>query len=252
MATNTPNLNLVKPEMSDYADIRVLNKNMDIIDTAINEIMTGAPGSPGSPGLQYLKDVTATDTDLTFTKNDGSSINVPLNRLPVPGGDTTGDLTGSPYLKDVTKTDTGLTFTKNDGNSINVQLDYLPLTGGNVTGSLTVNEKTLVYVLDKLVDDANEKYKITAIKYSDGTLKQIVNSKIQNDSAYTNVTFLVPFTNVDDITVNAGTKLPESDEYKDPYFGWFRAVANLSTTGVRCHFNNQHMYWDYTFIGYWK
>lgn len=32
MATNTPNLNLVKPEMSDYADIRVLNGNMDILD----------------------------------------------------------------------------------------------------------------------------------------------------------------------------------------------------------------------------
>lgn len=38
MATNTPNLNLVKPAMDDYADIRVLNGNMDILDKADDDI----------------------------------------------------------------------------------------------------------------------------------------------------------------------------------------------------------------------
>lgn len=38
MATTTPNLNLVKPAMNDYADIRVLNGNMDILDKADDDI----------------------------------------------------------------------------------------------------------------------------------------------------------------------------------------------------------------------
>lgn len=202
MATNTPNLNLVKPEMSDYADIRVINGNMDIIDNAINEIKTGGTG------LTYLKDVTTTGTGLTFTKNDESSVNVPLN--------------------------------------------YLPLTGGNATGDITVNTKTLVYVVEKLVDEANEKYKITAIKYSDGTLRQTVTGKIKSDDSYTPVTFLVPFTSVDDITLNSGAKLPATDTYKNPHYGWFRSVSNLSTTGATFQFTNDYMYWDFTFTGYWK
>lgn len=202
MATNTPNLNLVKPEMSDYADIRVLNRNMDIIDDAINEIKTGG-------------------TDLT-------------------------------YLKDVKSTDAGLTFTKNDESSVNVPLNYLPVIGGNATGDLTVNKKTLVYVLEKLVDDSNEKYKITVIKYSDGTLKQTVTGKITSDDSYTPVTFLVPFIDEENIIIYSGAKLPATDPHKNPHYGRFQSVSNLSTTGATFQFTNDYMYWDFTFTGYWK
>lgn len=80
MATNTPNLNLVKPEMADYADIRVLNGNMDILDNAVG-------------GLDYVKNVTKSDDGLTFTKKDDSEIQVPLNYLPITGGNLTGDIT---------------------------------------------------------------------------------------------------------------------------------------------------------------
>lgn len=86
MATNTPNLNLVKPDLTDFADIRVLNRNMDIIDNAINEIKTG-----GSD-LEYLKNVTTTNTGLTFTKNDNSQVAVSLNYVPLAGGNATGDI----------------------------------------------------------------------------------------------------------------------------------------------------------------
>lgn len=202
MATTTPNLNLVKPEMSDYADVRVLNRNMDILDEAINEIKTGGTG------LTYLKDVTTTDTGLTFTKNDESSVNVPLN--------------------------------------------YLPVTDGNATGDLKVNEKTLIYVLEKLVNDTNEKFKITAIKYSDGTLKQTVTGKVTSEDSYTPVTFLVPFSDEENIIIYSGAKLPATDEYKNPHYGWFRSVSNLSATGATFQFTNDHMYWDFTFTGYWK
>ncbi len=80
MATNTPNYNLVKPELNDFADIRVLNGNMDIIDRELG-------------GLDYVKDVTKSDEGLTFTKKDNSQINVPLNYLPITGGNLTGNIT---------------------------------------------------------------------------------------------------------------------------------------------------------------
>ena len=38
MATNTPNYNLTKPDLEDFADIRVLNANMDIIDNNLNKL----------------------------------------------------------------------------------------------------------------------------------------------------------------------------------------------------------------------
>lgn len=80
MATNTPKLNLVKPEMSDYADIRVLNGNMDILDKEIG-------------GLDYVKNVVKSDSGLTFTKKDDTEIQVPLNYMPTTGGNFTGDIT---------------------------------------------------------------------------------------------------------------------------------------------------------------
>lgn len=80
MATNTPKLNLVKPEMADYADIRVLNKNMDILDEAVG-------------GLNYVKDVTKSDTGLIFTKKDDTVVNVPLDYMPTAGGNFTGNIT---------------------------------------------------------------------------------------------------------------------------------------------------------------
>ena len=66
MATNTPKLNLVKPEMSDYADIRVLNGNMDIIDKAFTDLV-------------YITNVTTTDTEIVFTKNDNTEIKIPFS-----------------------------------------------------------------------------------------------------------------------------------------------------------------------------
>ena len=68
MATNTPNYNLVKPELNDFADIRVLNGNMDIIDAQLKKAM---------------------DIDLSnyATKPDLN------NYLPLTGGNLSGDIT---------------------------------------------------------------------------------------------------------------------------------------------------------------
>lgn len=80
MATNTPKLNLVKPDMADFADIRVLNQNMDILDREVG-------------GLDYVKNVVKSDSGLTFTKKDDTEIQVPLNYMPTTGGNFTGDIT---------------------------------------------------------------------------------------------------------------------------------------------------------------
>lgn len=68
MATNTPNYNLVKPELNDFADIRVLNGNMDIIDAQLKK---------------------ASDIDLSnyATKPELK------NYLPLTGGNLSGDIT---------------------------------------------------------------------------------------------------------------------------------------------------------------
>lgn len=88
MATNTPKLNLVKPDMADFADIRVLNQNMDILDKEVG-------------GLDYVKNVVKSDSGLIFTKKDDTEIQVPLNYMPVTGGNFTGDITimGKPLYR---------------------------------------------------------------------------------------------------------------------------------------------------------
>lgn len=194
MATNTPNLNLVKPEMADYADIRVLNGNMDILDREVG-------------GLDYVKNVVTSDTGLTFTKKDDTEIQVPLN--------------------------------------------YLPITGGNLTGDITVNGKAPQYEIERLTDDSNEKYTLTAIKYSNGVLSQVVSCK-QFTNTNEQITFLIPFKDTLNISLANGAYSLATDEYKEPYNDWIWSVANLSTTGAKFKANGYYSRPCYTVNGYWK
>lgn len=61
MAQQTTNLHLTKPDLTDFADIRVLNQNMDILDEKVQEALDKEP-------------------DLS-------------NLMPKSGGDFTGDIT---------------------------------------------------------------------------------------------------------------------------------------------------------------
>lgn len=108
MATNTPKLNLVKPDIDDFADIRVLNGNMDILDKEVG-------------GLDYVKNVVKSDTGLTFTKKDDTAIDVPLNYIPVTGGNFTGDITV--LTKPVVAIDK--TITSEDGYCIKYSNGYM-------------------------------------------------------------------------------------------------------------------------------
>lgn len=199
MATNTPKLNLVKPELNDFADIRVLNGNMDIIDNELG-------------GLDYVKDVAKSDKGLAFTKKDNSQIQVPLNYLPLTGGTVKGDV--------------------------------------SINGELLVNDKAPQYELERLSDTTNEMYNINSIKYSNGVLEQVIQFKVFKGES--TVTFLLPFDNVDNITLSTGTYSKDTDEYKEPYNDWVWSVANLNTTGAKFKSSGYHSYPVYTLKGYWK
>lgn len=77
MATKTTNYNLTKPDLTDWADIRVLNTNMDIIDNAMKTISDLA-GSGGG----------GADIDLS-----AYALKAQLDGyLPLTGGNVTGTL----------------------------------------------------------------------------------------------------------------------------------------------------------------
>jgi hypothetical protein len=92
MSTVTPNFGLVKPDLADDADIRVINSNMDLLDTLISNLTNVVKRSKTyevgdtsiSTGLQaayFLECTTAGTTGDT----------VPVITSPVAEGDTIAD-----------------------------------------------------------------------------------------------------------------------------------------------------------------
>lgn len=77
MATKTTNYNLTKPDLTDWADIRVLNNNMDIIDNAMKTISDLA-GSGGGADIDLSAYALKSQLD---------------GYLPITGGNVTGKLT---------------------------------------------------------------------------------------------------------------------------------------------------------------
>lgn len=128
MATNTPNYNLVKPELNDFADIRVLNGNMDIIDAQLKK---------------------ASDIDLSnyATKPELN------NYMPVTGGNFTGDITiknnDVDYVIEHVEQDRSY-YDKYKSGKL-VQVIYKDRTGVGLTG-ITVDTLTF------LTPFINEKY----------------------------------------------------------------------------------------------
>lgn len=120
MATNTPNYNLVKPELNDFADIRVLNGNMDIIDAQLKK---------------------ASDIDLSnyATKPELN------NYLPLTGGNLSGDITiknnDIDYVIEHVKLDRSY-YDKYKSGKL-VQVIYKDRTDSGVTG---INVDTLTFL----------------------------------------------------------------------------------------------------------
>ena len=71
MATKTKNYNLIKPDLTDDADIRVINGNMDVLDNNLKQVSDSVTNTNNNA----YSDVTVTsDYTLKFTKGSGSSV----------------------------------------------------------------------------------------------------------------------------------------------------------------------------------
>lgn len=128
MATKTTNYNLTKPDMTDYADIRVLNANMDIIDSTMKTISNLAQSGTGGGG-----DAPSIDLSDYALKSQLNSY------LPLTGGDLSGMLTingKEVALKTTNKTGT----TK--GNEATHWKTYLP--DGRVMFKVKVGGQSVV------------------------------------------------------------------------------------------------------------
>lgn len=135
MATKTANYNLTKPDLTDWADIRVLNANMDIIDNEMkaisNRVATGG-----------------TSVDLSDYALK-SSLN---NYLPITGGNISGKLTingNEVATKSATKVGTTA------GDELTSWKTYLP--DGRVMMKLAVGSQSTV-TLPKAM--ANTQYSV--------------------------------------------------------------------------------------------
>lgn len=126
MATKTTNYNLTKPDLTDWADIRVLNANMDIIDSAMKTIsdLAGSGGGGDTPPI-----------DLS-----AYALKSQLNGyLPLTGGDLTGMITING--KEVALKTTSKTGTKK-GEEQSHWKTYLP--DGRVMFKVTVGSQNVV------------------------------------------------------------------------------------------------------------
>lgn len=126
MATKTTNYNLTKPDLTDWADIRVLNGNMDIIDSVMKNISDLASSGGGG------------DTPPVDLSN--YALKTQLNAyLPLTGGDLTGMLTING--KEVALKTTNKTGTKK-GEEQSHWKTYLP--DGRVMFKVTVGSQSVV------------------------------------------------------------------------------------------------------------
>lgn len=126
MATKTTNYNLTKPDLNDWADIRVLNANMDIIDSAMKTISDLAGSGSGG-------DAPPIDLSAYALKSQLDSY------LPLAGGDLTGMITingKEVALKTANKQGT------TQGNEQSYWKTYLP--DGRVMFKVTVGSQSVV------------------------------------------------------------------------------------------------------------
>lgn len=108
MATKTANYNLIKPDLTDWADIRVLNNNMDIIDNAMKSISDLAGRGSGGANI---------DLSAYALKSQLSGY------LPLSGGNVTDTFTyNNKEVATVNTTKTGTT----KGNEALTWKTYLP------------------------------------------------------------------------------------------------------------------------------
>lgn len=149
MSTNTPNYNLVKPQDTDSADLKVfVGQNMDLIDTAlVNKVDNTTKASSTQLGLVKVGSGLSVDANGVLTASGGS------------GGGSSNLPTGIRYIRDTT-----------NGNTVNannywVEIQALQnVTGTNiasgktVTGSATPLSGTYAVVTDGTIGSSSGQY----------------------------------------------------------------------------------------------
>lgn len=168
MSTKTTNYNLTKPDMNDYADIRVINTNMDIIDSAMKSISDLAGRGSGGGN--------APSVDLS-----GYALKSNLNNyLPLSGGDLSGMITING--KEVALKTTNKEGTKK-GSEVSHWKTYLP--DGRVMFKVTVGTQKHVTLP---VTMANTQYSVIQCdntiwnEHPNSYLGQVTNRGILNKS----------------------------------------------------------------------
>lgn len=139
MATKTTNYNLTKPDLTDWADIRVLNANMDIIDSTMKTIsdLAGSGSGGDTPSIDLSAYALKSQLD---------------GYLPLTGGDLTGMITING--KEVALKTTNKTGTKK-GEEQSHWKTYLP--DGRVMFKVTVGTQKHVTLP---VSMANTQYSV--------------------------------------------------------------------------------------------
>lgn len=205
----TTNYNLYKPDYDDTIDVDFLNKNMDVLDNQIN-------------GLDYVQNVNTSDNGLMFIKRNGDTIPVPLDYLPITGGNLTGDVT-----------------IKN--NAVVYPIEIIDKRKATNVFNATINENAEIAIND-------DYYKI--VKYSDGTMRLDACYSLQysDTNGYAKpITFPMPFAN-NKLFIQCSSLDQKEDEYYCNY-----VTARVSETGMYIYnyFNSKDRLMV-SVIGEWK
>lgn len=165
MATKTANYNLIKPNLNDWADIRVLNNNMDIIDNAMKSISDLA--GRGSGGANIDLSAYALNSQLS-------------GYLPLSGGNVTGTFTyNGKEVATVNTTKTGTT----KGTEQNAWKTYLP--DGRVMLKISVGTQSHVTLPTAMANTQYSVIQCDEVLWDNRREKenaQIVNRGITNKS----------------------------------------------------------------------
>ena len=87
MATKTTNYNLIKTELTDDADIRVINGNMDVLDNQLKSISDKADNASDNA---YSDVTVSSDYTWKFTKGSGTNVSYDTIKTATAVKNTTG------------------------------------------------------------------------------------------------------------------------------------------------------------------
>lgn len=115
MASQTTNLNLVKPAYGESADVAVFNGNMDLIDAFAGTVSSGKAAKS-----EAIKNITRNGTTFTATRADGTTFTFTQQDYD---HFSWSDITNKPSyydgaaIKNITRSGTTFTATKMDGTT---------------------------------------------------------------------------------------------------------------------------------------